>query len=76
MEGSHYEYAIFETVEDAPNFNDQIGGPRFVGGLYYELKPAQETLAVLRTFKCNEDRKLYIRKRLVMAWEPVEEDKE
>lgn len=74
MECGYYEYAIFETLDDYPDCLIRLGGPGELGGLYLELKQAQETLAMLRTFKCNEGRKLSIRKRLVMAWEPVEEE--
>lgn len=70
MEGGNYEYAIFEITGDDVKIHNRITGS------FYNLEPIKERLALIRSLKSSEGRVFHIEKRLVMNWEPIEEEDE
>ncbi len=60
----HYQYAVFDDCGNQKSIHTG------------SLRRAVETKKVLETFACNKGKKLIVKKRLIMAWEPVEDGEE
>ena len=60
----HYQYAVF----------DEDGNKKTIDT--FSLEAAIETKNIMETFACYEGKKLIVKKRLVMAWEQVEDGEE
>ena len=60
----HYQYAVFDENGNKKSINTG------------SLRRAVETKNIMETFACYEGKKLIVKKRLVMAWEQVEDGEE
>ena len=64
MSEGHYQYAVF----------DEDGNKKTIDT--FSLEVAIKTKNIMETFACYEGKKLIVKKRLVMAWEHVEDGEE